>query len=129
ATDRHRQVMRASELHAGHDIGGTCATRDQCRPPVNHSIVDRACGVVAVVAGAEECTTQAGLEGVHGGLLKSYARSCGRGASQLCHDVPPFRWCLYQIDMTPNTRPELLPEAGAQRRLEAVSCKALFGKV
>ena len=52
ATDRHQQVMRASELHAGDDIGGASAAGDQCRPPVNHGIIDRARGVVAVVAGA-----------------------------------------------------------------------------
>jgi len=28
---------------------------------------------------------------------------------------------------TPNASLQLLPEAGAQRTLEAVSCKALFG--
>jgi hypothetical protein len=28
----------------------------------------------------------------------------------------------------PNASLQLLPEAGAQRTLEAVSCKALFGK-
>jgi len=29
--------------------------------------------------------------------------------------------------MTPNASLQLLPKAGAQRTLEAVSCKALFG--
>jgi hypothetical protein len=29
----------------------------------------------------------------------------------------------------PNARPELLPEAGAQRTLEAVSSRPLFGSV
>jgi hypothetical protein len=29
--------------------------------------------------------------------------------------------------MTPNAEPQLLPEAGAQRTLEAVSCRRLFG--
>jgi hypothetical protein len=31
-------VMRA-QTDAGYDIGGTCAARDECRPPVNHGIV------------------------------------------------------------------------------------------
>jgi len=29
----------------------------------------------------------------------------------------------------PNAAPQLLPEAGAQRTLEAVSCRRLFGSV
>jgi hypothetical protein len=42
--------MRTSELHAGHHVSGASAACDQCRPPVNHGIVDRARGVIAVVA-------------------------------------------------------------------------------
>ena len=32
------------------------------------------------------------------------------------------------LNEMPNASLQLLPEAAAQRRLEAVSCKALFGK-
>jgi hypothetical protein len=37
-------------------------------------------------------------------------------------ETPSFSW-------RDNARPELLPEAGAQRRLEAVGCSGLFGWV
>ena len=33
-----------------------------------------------------------------------------------------------RLPMAPNARLHLLPEAAAQRRLEAVSCKALLGR-
>jgi hypothetical protein len=36
-------------------------------------------------------------------------------------------WHQRSIPVAPNARPELLPEAGAQRTLEAVSSRPLFG--
>jgi hypothetical protein len=40
-------------------------------------------------------------------------------------------WPLFHLTFlfAPNASLQLLPEAGAQRTLEAVSCKALFGEV
>jgi hypothetical protein len=54
--------MRARELHAGDDVGSASAACDQGRPPVNHGIVDRARGVVAVVARPQYRATQARVE-------------------------------------------------------------------
>ena len=36
---------------------------------------------------------------------------------------------FFSAPLAPNARPELLPEAGAQRTLEAVSSRPLFGPV
>jgi hypothetical protein len=48
------------------------------------------------------------------------------------HDGKMVGWCLHILNRpknprVPNAEPEPLPEAGAQRTLEAGRCKAWFG--
>ncbi len=47
AANGDRQSLAPGEIDGGDDIGNVIATRDQCRPPVDHPIPDPAGLVVA----------------------------------------------------------------------------------
>jgi hypothetical protein len=60
--DRHAQAVFSGELHRGDDIGHVGAPGDQARVLVDHAVVERAGGVVALVPGLEQPAAEMGPE-------------------------------------------------------------------
>jgi hypothetical protein len=121
SSDGHQQVVGAGKIDGINHVGHASTADNQGGPFANHSIPDGTSFLVALITGTEQWATQAGLESLHGGLVKDRISAPGSGHAQVCHG------CLFhvsesEIDITPNSQIHLLPEAGAQRTLEAVSC-------
>jgi hypothetical protein len=113
---RHQQAVVPREINGGDDICGPSAAGDERGPAVDHAIPDGTDLVVARVARAEEWTTQAGLESLHGGLIKHHVCPCDGGDVEIFHGFPPFGW-FAGIGMAPNAGRQARLEAEAKRKL------------
>src|SRR2546425_8213485 len=63
---------------------------------INSTVPDVPSVVVTDVARTEEGATQAGLEALHGGLVKRHSGPAGGRDVELCHGFPPLQ-CVVRL--------------------------------
>jgi len=114
--DGYQQVVGAGKMDGLDHVGHASTADNQGGPFVNHGIPDSTGFLVALIARTEQWATQAGLESLHGGLVKDRVCAPGSGNTQICHGSL-LHVGESEIDIVPNGETHLLPEAGAQRTL------------
>jgi hypothetical protein len=66
-------------------VGHSSTADDQGWPFDNHGIPDGTGLIVAIITETEQWATQAGLESLHGGLVKDRVCATSGGHAQVCH--------------------------------------------
>jgi hypothetical protein len=78
AADRDEQVLLAGSVDRGDDVGGVGAAGDRRGVPVDHAVVDRSGGVVAVAGRLDQLAAQALTQPGPAGI-RQFRRSCRHG--------------------------------------------------
>jgi hypothetical protein len=69
ATHGEQELVPGREPDGGPDGGHIDTARNETRPPVNHAIINLARRCIARLARLKQLATEAGLEGVDGGMV------------------------------------------------------------